>query len=332
MNKKTTKQYDVFDLSKIILSLMIVAIHTSFLPNILYPWLRLAVPLFFLMSSFLLFSKINQEPNRRKEIVKKYVFRLCKYYLFWFIILLPITIYARKSWFNDGIILGIVRCILKPLLGSTFYASWYISASIIGVIVVDKLSSKINYKLLLPIFIVIYFVCCLTSSYKFIIGIDDTSKWIIEPHMSFMVSLLYILLGKIISEGKLKINKKLNVVLLLISSIVLYVEWLIIQKETGGINYDCYILIPAVSVLLFLLIINIKISLKKPKILRQLSSFIYPLHYSVSLPIITLLKHYFADGTILRIVLFFITIIVCLILFFLVKKLEKRFKILSNAY
>ena len=41
-----SENYDIFDLVKLILSIMIVAIHTSLFPTILYPWLRLAVPLF----------------------------------------------------------------------------------------------------------------------------------------------------------------------------------------------------------------------------------------------------------------------------------------------
>ena len=51
--------YDILDLAKFIFSLMILAIHTSLFPKILYPWLRIAVPMFFIISSFLLFKKIN---------------------------------------------------------------------------------------------------------------------------------------------------------------------------------------------------------------------------------------------------------------------------------
>lgn len=65
------KNYDILDLIKFVFSIMIVAIHTELLPNILYPWLRLAVPLFFIISSFLLFSKINKSSKDEKWIIIK---------------------------------------------------------------------------------------------------------------------------------------------------------------------------------------------------------------------------------------------------------------------
>ena len=81
MNKN--KNYDILDLTKFILSIMIVAIHTQLLLSILYPWLRLAVPLFFTISSFLLFKKININPKEESEIIKNFCRRQIKLYLFW---------------------------------------------------------------------------------------------------------------------------------------------------------------------------------------------------------------------------------------------------------
>jgi peptidoglycan/LPS O-acetylase OafA/YrhL len=77
------KNYDVLDLTKFILSFLIVAIHTSLFPHILYPWLRVAVPLFFVISSFLLFSKINSSTSvDKRKIVRKFIVRQIKLYLF----------------------------------------------------------------------------------------------------------------------------------------------------------------------------------------------------------------------------------------------------------
>lgn len=49
------QNYDIFDLAKFILAIFIIAIHSEFLPHILYPWLRIAVPLFFVISAYLFF-------------------------------------------------------------------------------------------------------------------------------------------------------------------------------------------------------------------------------------------------------------------------------------
>lgn len=51
------KNYDIFDLTKFILSLFIVAIHSSILLDILSPCVRIAVPLFFMISSYLFFER-----------------------------------------------------------------------------------------------------------------------------------------------------------------------------------------------------------------------------------------------------------------------------------
>ncbi len=69
------KVNSVYDLLKIVLSIMIVLIHTKILPNILYPWLRIAVPLFFVMSSYFLFSKLNM-------LIKWIVIHF--FYVFWY--------------------------------------------------------------------------------------------------------------------------------------------------------------------------------------------------------------------------------------------------------
>ena len=93
------KNYDILDIVKFILSIMVVAIHTELFPTVLFPWLRIAIPLFFIISSFLLYEKIKLNKENKKEIIKKYIVRQLKYYLFWFIVLIPATVYLRKEWF-----------------------------------------------------------------------------------------------------------------------------------------------------------------------------------------------------------------------------------------
>lgn len=54
------KQYDAFDIVKLICCILVVCIHTNPLPNFFQPIYRLAVPFFFMISSFLFFTKITQ--------------------------------------------------------------------------------------------------------------------------------------------------------------------------------------------------------------------------------------------------------------------------------
>lgn len=48
-----------YDILKVALAIMIVMIHSEFLPNVLYPWFRISVPLFFIISAYFFFSKIR---------------------------------------------------------------------------------------------------------------------------------------------------------------------------------------------------------------------------------------------------------------------------------
>ena len=55
-----TNRIAIFDIVKFFLSLMVVAIHCELFPLTLYPWLRLAVPLFFVISSYLFFGNLQK--------------------------------------------------------------------------------------------------------------------------------------------------------------------------------------------------------------------------------------------------------------------------------
>ena len=106
-----------YDLIKFFLSLLVLAIHATLYPMVLYPWLRIAVPLFFMMSSYFLFSKLREAPkDKHRAILKKFVVRNLQLYSYWFIILLPVTIYIRKElWFSNGFLENTLT-ILKSIL------------------------------------------------------------------------------------------------------------------------------------------------------------------------------------------------------------------------
>lgn len=327
------KKYDILDVTKIVLSIMVVAIHTRIFPTFLYPWLRLAVPLFFVISSWLLFNKIKNSPKEAKtNIIRHYIIRILKMYLFWFIVLLPVTIYARRNWFDQGFGMGIANTVLQTFFGSTFYGSWYLMSSIIGVVVVDKLTDKFSMKVAVTLCIISYIVCTLASGYSFLLKFNNTYGIIIEPQFSFLASLIYILLGKIFSMNKININKKINVFLLIISCILLFCEWFIIYKITGRYDHDCYLMIAPLAMLIFNQIKDIKIDIKTAKLLRQLSSFIYPLHISLSAIVKNILLKFISDSIVIGIINFITTLLICIAAFIIVKKTEKYIKVLKYSY
>ncbi len=77
-------QNDFFDVVKYVLAYMIVAIHEGMYQDFLFPWLRIAVPLFFIISSYLLFSRMKYvEECKKCACIKKFINRNIRYYLVW---------------------------------------------------------------------------------------------------------------------------------------------------------------------------------------------------------------------------------------------------------
>lgn len=62
----------VLDIAKYLSSFMIVAIHCGLYPKVFYPWLRIAVPMFFMISSYLLWNKIVS--NNDNELIYIYIY------------------------------------------------------------------------------------------------------------------------------------------------------------------------------------------------------------------------------------------------------------------
>ena len=124
-------------------------------PNCYESLIRIAVPLFFMFSGFLLF-----QPGWNYYSVKRHAFKILKLYLIWNVIYLPITIY-----FYLGIELPIFKIVYQYfykliLVGENTYSFqlWYLLSSFysyIALIVLKKLKIKNIYILMISSFIFI---------------------------------------------------------------------------------------------------------------------------------------------------------------------------------
>lgn len=81
------KEIEILDVAKFVMAIMVVGIHTLGKYGI-YPLFRIAVPLFFMISSYLFFS----DPDKCGNVIclKKFCLRNIKLYTFWFIALMPV--------------------------------------------------------------------------------------------------------------------------------------------------------------------------------------------------------------------------------------------------
>ena len=287
------KRLDSVDVAKFVLSIMIVTIHLGPIPSLdpyIKPLLRMAVPLFFLISAFFFFSKYEAENVLERKInrLERYVKRNLQLYLFWLIVLLVPTISYRK-WFDDGVLMGIFHAIRDFVFGSTFIASWYIMASIIATVAIVVASRYLSNKYLVVLSSVTYCACCLLSNYgnaPFVASHYDALYFAFqEGYNSFWVALFWVVVGKVLAENKqkaLQIGKGYLWAAFFVGVAIIYLEQIAVLRGGWAVADDCYFGLAIVCIPLFLLIMRANVSCRVASFLRNASIVTYCLHATLN--------------------------------------------------
>lgn len=286
-------KYDSIDVLKFILSFLIIQIHTEFYFIWMKPYVRLAVPIFFIISAFFFFRR-----NPGKEQLIGYIKRLSILYLFWFIVWGLYFVYANRAIVFSS--QGFVFILRSLVFGSTFAASWYIAASIIGTIIVYVLSKLLNDRWLIFITALIYITITLGTSYYHLFPnsfskLEDAFYQITGTHLSisFPVSLFWIAVGKsLINYNPTKISRLTLSISALASLILLQLEYRFVRNI--WLTGDCYLmLIPSCLFLLMYVLSFTDYTCSHAKQLRSASTIIYCSHYNIlfiTLSILTLIE------------------------------------------
>lgn len=289
----TKKRLDSVDVAKFVLSIMIVTIHLSPFPSLdpyIMPMLRVAVPLFFLISAFFFFGKYHAEITIEGKIgrLERYVKRNLQLYFFWLIVLLLPTLSYRK-WFDAGLLMGIFHAMRDFVFGSTFIASWYIMASIIATVAIAVASRYLGNKCLVALSLVTYCACCLLSNYgnaPFVASHYDALYFAFqEGYNSFWVALFWVVAGKILAENKqkvLQLGKGYLWATFFVGVVIIYLEQITVLRGGWAVADDCYFGLAIVCVPLFLLIIRANVSCKMASFLRNASIVTYCLHATLN--------------------------------------------------
>ncbi len=145
MNKQ--RNYPGLDVLRMILALIIVERHIIqiFFPEI-QPWTKiivywlanLTVSVFFTISSYFLFRKLDDE-HPDFSVITDYCLKIFKIYVFWCVVYLPIDFY---NWYNDlghTVIGGILSYLHHFLFESTIVQLWYLPALIVACLTVGWL-------------------------------------------------------------------------------------------------------------------------------------------------------------------------------------------------
>lgn len=283
------KQYDCIDATKLGMSLCVLAIHADLFKGLLSPTIRLAVPIFFIFTGFLFFSKLNNtSESEKKKVLWSMEKRYIQLYLFWFVVLLPITIYYRE-YYTYGLV-DFVRIFLKELLfGSTFRASWYLMACILGTIIVHWLS-RINQKLLILIGIVCYLFATFVSKYHVLIQNDKLlsalysaiNNCIGKPYNNLFISIMYLTIGKKIADYKAVPLKTYSILGFFICYICLLCEFLVARNQFWfQYNSDCWFMLAPTATFFVLFVLALDIKLLHAHVMRSMSTIIYCAHLTI---------------------------------------------------
>ena len=283
------KNLDTIDLMKLILACLMVPTHMQAFQDhapVMIFLSRFTIPLFFITSSYFFFRGVGRRPDDliwRETRLRKFELRVFRLYLAWELIQLPITI---RNW--NGPLLdepgGIRYFMLRLFLGNTFFASWYLKALMIGLMIVAVLSSKLTNRGLFAIGFVSYMVCCLNSGYEEL-GLLQIHS--ISAPNTFLAALIWLVIGKIIAEDGKTIRafhawekgKKFSGLLL---TLLLYViEYLLCMRMKLARQTDNMLFLIPVCTIIFLLVMESGIRLRHAADLRAASTVIYCAHGSV---------------------------------------------------
>lgn len=330
------KYYEVFDIVKFILAFVVVGIHTLGKYG-LYPIFRIAVPIFFMISSYLFFSKANGSI----QYLKKFCFRNIKLYLFWFFVLSPVFL-PLGGYLNGNLLLNLVKLVVKIIFSSSFAASWYIAALVIGTVIVFFLQNrKIPIQLTLLGGFLFYCLCCFNTNYRNLFG--ESSIVVIINRLypgtiynSFLVSIFWIALGCYFANNKKEFESRKSLWGFSISIALLLIEYFLVNYFKLAVDNDCYFMLIPTCYYLFKLLLKCDISTLPLKIntkkLRKHSTIIYCIHGSIA----TILGEYVIHNTEFNrcIILFFSASVISFLISFGILALERRkgFRWLKYAY
>lgn len=325
------KNNDSIDLLRVFCAILVVGIHTDPFGRyqILFsPIERTAVPIFFIMSSYFLFKRLMTTLEKNK-VIMKFVKKNLLFYITWFIVLFPITWHMR-DYYHRGFKEAIVQTVYCFLFDSTFRASWFVMALIIGTLIVYYCSSALGNNVTFLLGMFCYIICVISSNY---IALNEN---FVNLHMftSFPVSIIWIFAGKMIAEKEDKLQEKIKSNKLfwgnIIAMAILYFEMFIIHKFglDGGLgNDDCYFMLLLVCPALFLLFLNINIFAPFLRKARNTTKVWYCSHASISYLIYLLLgmNGYYAITCIpVRCAIFALVLAIGVLATILIEKLKEK--------
>lgn len=213
---------------------------------------RMAVPIFFLISGYLLMYRLNITKNK-KEYIKNYFKRLIKLYIIWTIIYLPIII-TRLITNKYGLISDFMIFFRNTIFDGSVTHLWYIKDLAVAIIIICILKRlNLNDKKILAISLSLYLLGIWVDTYYgllvSIVGKKSIITTIIRIYTKVFVTtrnglffgLIYVFLGMIIYNSKGQ-KKKINLQKYTLLFLILYIiEIFTLSYYTNMKEFNLYV-------------------------------------------------------------------------------------------
>lgn len=276
-----------FDILKFVLAMFIVAMHSGFFPRWLLPISRLAVPLFFIMTSYFFHIKLKDvvDKSMRKELLIKYVKRNLWLYLFWSIVLLPGVVLLHLSWFRNGLVGAFLNVIKSFFITGFFPASWFVLSSVYAVVIVFVLSKRLNNRWIFFISFLVYIIALLDSNYGGLLS-EEAKNYFnvldIRHSLNLPAAMIWVVIGKQLAEKPVTISIMPLYSLLIIAAALYYLEFFLIEHYDWSVHTDCFLMSIPLCALIFITVgQGVDIKCKQALVLRKSSIIIYCLHLTI---------------------------------------------------
>ena len=305
---RTKKEYfPVLDLVRFIAALLVIFIHifpegsttasigldasipTMISESVVYGILRPAVPIFFIISAFLLFRRIEADKENKWKYVGSFCLRLLFLYLFWYVLGLPLTIKDIAGFTSNEDGYGLLRYIIITLWKGAPRGYWFLVALALSVLIVNLVRNKKGLIIMSILAGLLYIYGCFNSAYfgLFASKDDPFSKTFfmignyLELSYCFLEAILFVVIGKLFALcGPFHI--KGNLIFVILSFVLMGVELFLTISFNLLVFPDAYFLLPAFIFFFMNQMLLIKIEdgrfTKVAKKLKKVGSFSYLFH------------------------------------------------------
>ena len=275
---------------KLLMAFFVMVVHFSPFKTIdpllhfisIHGFTRIAVPFFILSSGYLISEHGKISELRLSKTLKK----LAKLYVFWTLIYSPLivaqVVYSPDStpWY--------INLARNVFFEGSFIHLWYLIATIIGLLIVTKLMSLMNMKLVVLAVFLLFILGVLGDSYygwSITVPILSSFKSVLFQFIrttrnGVFFAPIFLVGGILIKEYQPHFKKTTLLVVLVAFIIISLVEILLLRNAGWARDYNMTFAILPLSIIAFLLTLHIQVSFDTQRY-KEIATTLFYIHIGV---------------------------------------------------